>query len=211
MQFLRENKKLFYIAVILPIFFFYLDRIVILRMRDFHKINPTITLINQIIDPLINFVAHGSTLIGIALLVYLFGSYLNQKLSKAGRSLFVSLISAGIVVQILKHLIGRARPRVTDNLMFIGPSLRSGFDSFPSGHTTSAFCLAYILSQHYQNYKYLFYIFAFIVGIERVEDTAHFPSDVLAGAFLGLIVGKISTTRILPSELCLRSQKTKTL
>lgn len=114
--------------------------------------------------------------------------------------MFIGFISSGILVQVLKHLIGRARPRITEDLLFVGPSLKGGYDSFPSGHTTVAFCLAYILSQHFPKHRFLFYIFGFMVGFERVEDLSHFSSDVLAGAIVGIIVGRLLSVRILHLE-----------
>lgn len=200
MQFLKENKRLLYIVVILPLFFFYLDKTIILWMRDFHKGNFKIYPFLESIDPLINFISHGSTLIIIALILYVSGRYLNQKFYHAGRSMFIGFISSGILVQVLKHLIGRARPRITDDLLLSGPSLKGGYDSFPSGHTTVVFCLAYILSQHFPKYRFLFYIFAFMVGFERVKYLSHFPSDVLAGAIIGIAVGRLLSVRILHLE-----------
>lgn len=151
MQFLKKNRIVLYIAVILPLFFFYLDKTVILWVRNFRKDNLKIYPFLESMDSLINFISHGSTLIIIALILYVSGRYLNHRFYHLGRSIFIGFISAGIVVQALKHLIGRARPRITEDLLFVGPSLKGGYDSFLSGHTAVVFCLAYILSQHFQN------------------------------------------------------------
>lgn len=196
MQFLKENKRLFYLAFMLPLFFFYLDKAIILWMRDFHKSNLLIYPFLESVDLLINFTSHGATLVIIALMLYVLGRYLNQRFCHVGRSMFIGFISAGIIVQILKHSIGRARPRITDSTLLIGPSLKGGYDSFPSGHTAVVFCLAYILSQQIPKYRLLFYTFAFMVGFERVEDISHFPSDVLAGAILGILTGKLLSNRV---------------
>lgn len=95
---------------------------------------------------------------------------------------------------------GRARPRLTDDLVFIGPSLKGVYDSFPSGYTAVVFCLAYILSQHFPKYRFIFYIFAFMVGFERLEDISHFLSDVLAGGIVGIIVGKLLSVKLIERE-----------
>lgn len=200
MQYLKENKKLFYLALMLPLFFFYLDKAVILWMRVFRKNSFRIYPLFESIELSINFISLGATLVIIALVLYVLGRYLNRRFCHVGRSMFIGFVSAGIVVQILKHLIGRARPRLTDNLVFIGPSLKSGYDSFPSGHTTVVFCLAYILSQHFPKYRVLFYIFAFMVGFVRVEGLSHFPSDILAGAIVGIVIGKLLSARLFRIE-----------
>jgi membrane-associated phospholipid phosphatase len=190
-QFLRENRSIFYILIILPLFFLYLDKLFIILMRDIEVSKTTIHLFFESVDPLINVLSNGMTLIIIACMLYAVGKFFNRRLYEAGKTLCLGFLAAGGVTQILKHLIGRARPRVTDDLLFIGPTLRSGYDSFPSGHTAVAFCFAYILSTHFPRYRSMFYIIALIIGFERAEESAHFLSDILGGALVGLIAGKI--------------------
>lgn len=201
MQYLKENKKLFFIVLLLPLFFIYFDKVVISLMRNLDKANHEIYSFLESLDPFINFISHGATLIIIAFLLYVMGRYFHQRAYEVGRSMIIGFISSGIVAQIMKHLIGRARPRLTDNLVFIGPSLKSGYDSFPSGHTTVVFCLAYILSHHFPRYRVFFYICAVIVGFERVEDVSHFPSDVITGAIVGILVAKLLSVRMFPSGM----------
>jgi undecaprenyl-diphosphatase len=204
MQFLKENKKFSYILLILPLFLFYLDRFIIESVRNLHENAFIVSRLLELLDPVMNFVGYGLTLIVGALLLCIIGKFVNQKLYESGKVLFISLISAGIVAQIIKHLIGRARPRLTDNLVLIGPSIKGGYDSFPSGHTTLAFCFAYILSRYYPRYRFIFYGFAVSIGFERIEDTAHFPSDVLMGAVVGILVGKAVSAFISKSSRPLR-------
>ena len=195
MQFLRENKGLLFPAFI-SISLFFFDGSVVMAIRDFWKSNPEICHLHRLFDPVLKFISNGATLIGASIII-LYGRRHNRKLYDAGRSLFISLISAGVAVQVLKHLIGRARPRITDTLVFIGPTLKSGYDSFPSGHTALAFPLAYTLSRYFPEYRFLFYSFAVIVGLDRLDGLSHFPSDVVAGAILGTVVVKILSARSL--------------
>ena len=195
MQFLKNNKWVLFV-LLLPVFLFSFDQTAILWVRDLHTHNVDLSAALKYIDRFINVIAHGSTLIGTAFLLYIIGRRYSQRLYEIGRSLFIGLVSAGIAVQVLKHLIGRARPRITDASLFIGPSLKNGYDSFPSGHTTLAFSLAVILSYHLPRYWALFYLFGIIVGLWRIEVLAHFPSDVLGGAIVGTIVGSIVLKRM---------------
>jgi membrane-associated phospholipid phosphatase len=189
------------LTVMFPICFFYLDKKVILWIRDFQKGSSVMYRLLESVDPVIGFISHGTTIIVIAVMLYIFGRYVNQRLCEVGRSLFIGFISSGITAQILKHLAGRARPRLTDNFVFIGPSIKSGYDSFPSGHTTVIFCLAYIISRYFPRYKVIFYSLAIIAGLDRVEVVSHFPSDVLSGAIIGLFIGKILSVKMsLPAE-----------
>lgn len=59
--------------------------------------------------------------------------------------------------------------------------------SFPSGHTTTAFCFAIGLSLliKNKNYSFLFLLIASLVGFSRTILSFHFASDVVGGAFLG--------------------------
>jgi membrane-associated phospholipid phosphatase len=198
MHYLREDRKLFYIAGALPVFFFYLDKTIILWIKGFYN-ELQIRRVFESLDPLINVAGNGATLILGALMICVAGKFLSRKMFIVGKSLLIGLLSSGIVVQVMKHLIGRARPRLTSDSIFIGPSFRSGYDSFPSGHSTLVFCLAYILSRHFPKYRIVFYLFASVVALDRVEDFAHFPSDILAGAMVGLIVAKILSVRVFPS------------
>jgi membrane-associated phospholipid phosphatase len=198
MHYWKEGKKLFYVAGVLPFFFLYLDKTIVLWMRGFYN-GLQIHRFLESLDPFINIVGNGATLISGALLLCFAGRFVSQKIYIVGKSLFIGLLSSGIVVQVMKHLIGRARPRVTSDPIFIGPSFKSGYDSFPSGHTALVFCLAYVLSRHFPKYRVVFYMFASLVALDRVEDFAHFPSDILAGAMIGLIVAKILSVKIFPS------------
>lgn len=198
MHYLKEGRKLFYVAGALPVFFLYLDKTIVLWIKGFCN-ELQIHRFFQSLDPIINVAGNGATLILGALMLYVAGNFFGQKMYVVGKSLFIGLLSSGIVVQVMKHLVGRARPRLTSDSIFIGPSFRSGYDSFPSGHTALVFCLGYILSRYFPKYKVVFYMFASIVALDRVEDFAHFPSDILAGAVTGLIVAKILYVKVFPS------------
>jgi undecaprenyl-diphosphatase len=118
------------------------------------------------------------------------GRYLYRPLYLPGKVFLFTLSASGLTVQIIKHLAGRARPRISDTFFAIGPSLRGDYDSFPSGHTALAFSIAFILSSYYRRFSVVFYFFAILAGFDRVKDGSHFPSDVIAGAFIGLATAK---------------------
>lgn len=91
----------------------------------------------------------------------------------------------------IKHLVGRPRPGVTyDDVNFVDDYIRTDNESFPSGHTTGAFAVATVLSEQYPDYTPYFYTYATLMGVSRVYTGVHYPSDVLAGAALGYLIGK---------------------
>ncbi len=188
MHYLKRSKYLVpAVLLIIPAFFF--DKTVMLWVKNFYTLHPALFHFSEKIDPAMGFVSNGGTLIAIALVLLAAGWFQKQKVHEPGKALFMGLVSAGITVQIIKHIIGRARPRLTYETVFIGPNLRGDYDSFPSGHTIMAFCLACILSRYYPRYRAFFYLFAVIVGMYRIQGFNHFPSDVIAGAVLGTLIG----------------------
>lgn len=191
MRYLKENRKLFCALLTLPVFFLYLDGFFISLVRTHNDGDGLLHNLLEAVDPFMNVASHGLTLIAAAIVLYLVGRRLSARYREAGKFLIIGFLAAGIAAQGLKHLIGKARPRLTDSFVVIGPSLKSGYDSFPSGHTTVAFCFAYILSEHFPRYRALFYLFAATTAFERVEEASHFPSDVIAGALLGLLVARV--------------------
>ena len=60
-------------------------------------------------------------------------------------------------------------------------------NSTPSGHTLRAFSLLTALSMLYRRFTILFISIAVLVGASRVAVTAHYPSDVIFGAFIGIL------------------------
>lgn len=58
-------------------------------------------------------------------------------------------------------------------------------NSFPSGHTNAAFSVCTVMFMLVRKYWYWYAALAFATGFERIYAGSHFPSDVLAGAFLG--------------------------
>jgi len=99
-----------------------------------------------------------------------------------------SLLSAGLLVTILKKYFPTARPAsMLTDVNILGPCLQ--YFSFPSGHTAAVFALACIVRKEFPALVPLFWIMAVLIGISRVYVGAHFLSDVITGAGLGYIAG----------------------
>lgn len=107
---------------------------------------------------------------------------------------FAAVALSGIVDQVLKHLIGRARPRLlhADGPFHFEPfSAVDVLASFPSGHTTSAFAAGVALGYMRPDWRGRLLAGAFLVGVSRVLVGAHYPSDVVGGAVLGTTVSLV--------------------
>lgn len=88
----------------------------------------------------------------------------------------------------LKFLMERPRPchELLNVHLLVGCG--SGF-SFPSSHAANSFAAAVVLSFFYPRWTWAFLLFAASVAFSRVYVGVHYPSDVLAGAVVGIIVG----------------------
>lgn len=86
---------------------------------------------------------------------------------------------------LLKNTIRRDRPchRFAHCQAAIEPSDRF---SFPSGHAAGAFVFAMLIAEFYPSLLPLGFLLAGLVGASRVLLGVHYPTDILAGAVLGI-------------------------
>ena len=99
-----------------------------------------------------------------------------------------------VLVQSLKHGIGRPRPRLhRDEEFFTGPGLDSGLDSFPSGHASASFAVASVVARCHPALAWPAYALAGYTSLTRVFRGSHFVSDVVAGVVLGIVVGTLAS------------------
>ena len=89
----------------------------------------------------------------------------------------------------LKYLLGRYRPIMLFENNLYGLHFFSSewaLHSTPSGHTVRAFALLTAISLLYRRFAVVLISVAVLIGASRVAVTAHHPSDVLFGAFIGI-------------------------
>lgn len=106
-----------------------------------------------------------------------------------GYKVLVLVMVVGFLLERLVYLVlkkGFKRNRPADALdnfsSFIIPSDQF---SFPSGHTSGAFFMAYCLSEWFPSMNIMLYFWAANVGLSRVFLGVHFPTDTVIGALLG--------------------------
>lgn len=122
--------------------------------------------------------------------VYLTGLLTKDvKLRRTGVLLIASASSAGLLQQILKSVVGRARPIGNLGKDTFDPfNSNRIFHSFPSGHTILAFTNAYAIAKQFKNpwTKAGIYTLGLIPGISRIWDGQHWLSDVAFGVAISI-------------------------
>ena len=113
-------------------------------------------------------------------------------------ALEASILSFLIANVVLKPVIGRQRPQVSNGETVFDPF--SHDPSFPSGHATEAFAVASVIAMRSDGWVVptLAFTTASLVAVSRVEQSRHFTSDVFAGAVLGITVGRFVVSRHRP-------------
>lgn len=141
------------------------------------------------IFPFITLLGDGVTLIIIAVL-FLFIRY------RFAIILFSSYLFSALITQSLKHFVFSelVRPKKffegIHQLYFVSGVEVHSFNSFPSGHATTAFAMFFCLSLISESnlLKFVLFIIALIVGFSRVYLSQHFFNDIYVGSLIGVVV-----------------------
>jgi len=111
------------------------------------------------------------------------------RLSLYGKYILASIVASGVVINLLKWIIGRARPKMLfedGSFGFYGWHFSvHEFNSFPSGHTTTGFAFGIGIALLFPRFALLGIGFALMIAFTRVALTAHYISDTMAGALIG--------------------------
>lgn len=117
--------------------------------------------------------------------------FLVKNFRKYWAMVVLALVSAAVArfgaTSLIRHFWHRNRPFIDNhvNLLFN----YSNEASFPSGHATFYFALATVVFLKNKKAGILFYLGAFLICLGRVFSGIHWPSDILAGAVIGVIIG----------------------
>ena len=104
--------------------------------------------------------------------------------------LFTAIAVPSLFVTIVKRMIGRARPNVggsLDPFLFSPFKWEAAYAGMPSGHATTAFALAIAVAAVWPRARVAMAVYALVIAATRLVLLAHHPSDVVAGALVGII------------------------
>jgi membrane-associated phospholipid phosphatase len=114
-----------------------------------------------------------------------------RRLAGLSGFIFVGVGLPSLVTTIIKRLVGRSRPEHLDAVGAFDFRSLSWVDwtyqSFPSGHATTGFALCFVVGFLFPRAFPGMLVLAILVGLSRIVVGAHYPTDVVAGAAIGIL------------------------
>lgn len=153
-------------------------------LRNLHKSSSTIHSCSEFISGTTQITAVSVPVVMTALSLI----QKNDRLLKDAVYVGASMAVNTVFTYGLKYGIDRKRPYLTYSDLNVPVRLYERSPSFPSGHTSLAFSTATALSLKYPQWYVIVpaYLWAGSVGYSRMNLGVHYPSDVVAGALLGV-------------------------
>ena len=111
-----------------------------------------------------------------------------KKYSSSIPAAVVAILAADWLSLALKVFFHRPRPHIYWQHVHV-IFHKSWNDAFPSGHTAIIFSAAFVLSHYYPKNVFWAYAIAVWVAITRIYVGAHYPTDLVGGAILGMACG----------------------
>ncbi len=131
--------------------------------------------------------------VGIALIAYGLIAR-RRRIRRAGLAMMLTMLLAGGINSIMKEVIGRPGPEIDD---ISGESwLDARYGRFPSSHSAITFGAAETLSAFVPAVAVPGYALAVLVSYERIYRGTHWPSDIFAGIWIGLVIARYVIARI---------------
>jgi membrane-associated phospholipid phosphatase len=104
--------------------------------------------------------------------------------------LFLAVLVPVLAGEVIKWIAGRGRPFVggkADAFNFAHFSGTEAYASFPSSHAITSFALAFAVSALWPQARAAMIVYALLIAASRLVLLAHHPSDVVAGALIGVV------------------------
>lgn len=159
----------------------------------------TVLWANQWHNPITDFLFKWITHLGDGVFFALVTLALLIRNWKTGLVLLAMGLAQTVVSFFLKRIVFKSQPRPktyfedfeTITLQFVEGVKIHAYNSFPSGHTLTAFALATFMVGYFknQNLSLLFLALAVLAGFSRIYLAQHFLIDVCIGSLLGVIIG----------------------
>jgi len=111
----------------------------------------------------------------------------NKKWTRIFLSMLIALSIAGLAGRAIKVTTGRARPSVKSEQAWNGPRLSSKYHAFPSGHVVASTAFFGVLTFASWRIGLPCLLIPMLIGFSRIYGGAHYLSDVVCAAVLGML------------------------
>jgi undecaprenyl-diphosphatase len=104
--------------------------------------------------------------------------------------LFFAVLVPVLAGEVVKWMVGRGRPFAggeANAFNFVHFAGTETYASFPSGHAIASFALAFAVTAVWPRARMVMMVYAVMIAISRLVLLAHHPSDVVAGALIGVV------------------------
>lgn len=181
----RSRYALWAVLVVLLGVAFWCDRVVLAAVEPFRD-SPGAEAIRQTV----RWLGTGYVQAPVALIMILVGLLWSRRVKQAGAWTLLAFVLSGLAANLLKVIIRRPRPWTTEALPahWYGYLHNGAFHSFPSAETATTFAVALTVGEWFPALRAPLVVIAVLVGLARVLVGSHHPSDVVAGAMLGIAV-----------------------
>jgi membrane-associated phospholipid phosphatase len=124
----------------------------------------------------------------------------SEKWTRIFLSMLLAMVIAGMAGHVIKRTVPRARPSVKSELRWGGPRFSTKYHAFPSGHVAASTAFFGVLIFARRRIGVACLPIPILIGFSRMYIGAHYLSDVVCAAVLGIFCAAI-VARIFLREL----------
>jgi undecaprenyl-diphosphatase len=123
----------------------------------------------------------------------------NKKWMRIFAAMILACALAGAATRVIKISTGRARPSVQTEAEWNGPRLSPRYNAFPSGHTAASTAFFATLAIASWRIGAPFLVIPLLIAFSRMYVAAHYLSDVVCAALIGIVVAYLVARWISPA------------
>lgn len=183
-----QRIRIFFILYLLLLGCCLIVKIFCSREAIFFGVNSLNSPFADFIAPFVTDIGNGWTIIVLAALLALFNF-------RAAFLMISSYALTSLLAQVIKNIVKAPRPKLyfqhqLSHIHFVQGQYVDTYNSFPSGHTVTAFSAAVTAAYLCKNKQWsiLFLLIAVAVGYSRIYLSEHFFEDVMAGSAIGVFI-----------------------
>lgn len=122
----------------------------------------------------------------------------SKKWTRIFAAMILACALAGVATRLIKVSTGRARPNVETTAQWNGPRFSPRYNAFPSGHTAASTAFFATLALASWRIGLGFLAVPLLIGFSRMYVAAHYFSDVVCAALIGMLAAYFVARRMFP-------------